>query len=170
MTRKLRFCLGATIAVALAMAPPTPAGAEPGGFTDPDDVDLALDLKALTHDLAGTTVVYTVETFEPFEDRQADFKWALDTSNDQRVDRLVSVEWEGQLVAKVEDANENELGGATVERAGPQALRVSFRRDLVGASSYQYRVMAVTDKNGNDEDDQGEIDVAPDQGFHPHQL
>jgi hypothetical protein len=170
MTRILRLCIGATMAVALAMAPLTPAGAAPGSFTDPDDVNLPLDLKTLTHDLAGATVVYTVETFESFEDKQADFKWALDTNNDQKIDRLVSVEWDGGLVAKVEDSKENELGGATVERAGPQSLRVSFGRDLIGAASYQYRVIAVTDKNGNEEDDKGETDVAPDGGFHPHQL
>jgi hypothetical protein len=80
------------------------------------------------------------------------------------------VEWEGGLVAKVEDSGENELGKATVERTGPHSLRISFGRDLTGAASYQYRVTAVTDKNGNEEDDKGETDVAPDQGFHPHQL
>jgi hypothetical protein len=169
MTRTSRLFVSTIIAVVLAAAP-APAGAEAGGFTDPDDVDLPLDLKTLTHDLSGSTVVYTVETFDPFEDRQADFKWALDTNDDQKVDRLVSVEWEGGLLAKVEDNRENELGGATVERTGPQGLRISFGRDLIGTASYQYRVTAVTDKNGNEEDDQGETDVAPDGGFHPHQL
>jgi hypothetical protein len=31
-------------------------------------------------------------------------------------------------------------------------------------------VTAVTDKNRNEEDDPGETDMAPDAGFHPHQL
>jgi hypothetical protein len=168
MTRTSRLFVSAVIAALLAA--PSPAGAAAGSFTDPDDVNLPLDLKALTHDLTGSTVVYTVETYDPFEDKQADFKWALDTNNDQKVDRLVSVEWEGGLLAKVEDGAENELGRATVERTGPQGLRISFGRDLVGAASYQYRVTAVTDKNGNEEDDKGETDVAPDQGFQPHQL
>lgn len=171
MTTAPRLFVSIMMAALLGAASPTPAGAEPGGFTDPDDVNLPLDLKALTHDLAGSTVVYTVETYEAFEDRQADFKWALDTNNDQKIDRLVSVEWEGgALVAKVEDADENEIGGATVERVGPQALKVSFGRKLIGTASYQYRVTAVTDKNGNEEDDEGEIDLAPDGGFHPHTL
>jgi hypothetical protein len=169
MTRTSRLLVSTVIAALLAAAP-SPAGAAAGGFTDPDDVNLPLDLKALSHDLSGSTVVYTVETYDPFEDRQADFKWALDTNNDQKVDRLVSVEFEGGLVAKVEDSGENELGKATVERTGPHGLRISFGRDLTGASSYQYRVTAVTDKNGNEEDDKGETDVAPDQGFQPHQL
>lgn len=169
MTRTSRLFVS-TVLAALLTAAPSPAGAAAGGFNDPDDVDLPLDLKALTHDLSGSTIVYTVETYDPFEDRQADFKWALDTNNDQKVDRLVSVEWEGGLLAKVEDSRENELGKATVERTGPHGLRISFGRDLAGSASYQYRVTAVTDKNGNEEDDKGETDVAPDQGFQPHQL
>ena len=171
MMRTYRILASTAIAALLMAALPAPAGAEPGSFTDPDDVNLPLDLKTLSHDNPGSTVVYTVETYDPFEDRQADFKWTLDTNNDQKVDRLVSVEFEGgRVVAKVEDAGENELGGATAERIGPQLLRVTVGRDLIGATSYQYRVTAVTDKNGNEEDDKGEIDVAPDQGFHPHRL
>jgi hypothetical protein len=148
-----------------------PAVAQPGSFTDPDDVNLPLDIKTVAHDNPGSSVVYTVDTFEAFEDRQVDFKWALDTNNDQQVDRLVSVEFEGKkLVAKVEDTGEKELGKATAERAGPSGLRVSFSRDLIGSASYQYRVTAVTDKNKNEEDDPGETDLAPDAGFHPHSL
>lgn len=144
-----------------------PAQAAPGGFSDADDVDLPLDLKNLTHDHPGSEVVYTVETYDGFEDSQADFKWALDSNNDQKVDRFVSVEFEGgKLVAKVEDAREDEIGGAAVSRIGPQSLRISFSRDLIGTTSYRYRVAAVTDKNRNDEDDTGETDMAPDNGFH----
>ena len=147
------------------------ASAQPGSFTDPDDVNLPLDIKTVSHDNTESSILYMVETYEPFEDRQADFKWALDTNNDQKLDRLVSVEYEGgKVVAKVEDANEKELGSATTERAGPNGLRISFSRDLLPTASYQYRVTAVTDKNRNEEDDPGETDVAPDSGFHPHAL
>jgi len=171
MTRTKRGVVIAAIALLLASVSSVSAVAQPASFTDPDDVNLPLDIKTVSHDNPGSSVVYTVETFEPFEDRQVDFKWALDTNNDQQVDRLVSVEFEGgKVVAKVEDAKEKELGPATAERAGPNGLRISFSRELLGTASYQYRVTAVTDKNRNEEDDSGETDMAPDSGFHPHQL
>jgi len=145
--------------------------AAPVSFTDPDDVNLPLDLKTLTHENDDSTVTYTVETYDPFEDKQADFKWAIDNNGDQKIDHLVSVEWEdGKLVGKVEDPKEKELGKATVTRIGAHALRVSFSRRLLGATEYQYRVIAVSDLNGNDEDDPGEVDLAPDTGFQPHRL
>lgn len=144
----------------------------PVSFTDPDDVNLALDIKTVTHQNTATTVTYTVETYEPFKDSQADFTWDLDKNNDQIVDTLVSVEFEqGKLNAKVEDPNEKELGPATVARAGPSSLRVSFSRRLIGpVATYQYRVTALSDSNGNDESDPGETDVAPDTGFYQHRL
>ena len=163
--------VAAGLALLLAASAAAPAGAQPGSFTDPDDVNLPLDLKTLTHGDGGSTITYTVETYEAFEDRQADFKWSVDSNNDQKVDRLVSVEFESnRLVGKVEDTKEKELGPATVERAGPAGIRVTFERQLVGGGSYQYRVTSVTDKNGNEEDDPGETDVAPDSGFQAHTL
>src|SRR5215210_7717590 len=78
--------------------------APPVTFTDPDDVNLPLDLKTLTHENDDSTITYSAETYEPFEDQTADFKWAIDNNGDQRIDHLVSVEWEdGKLVGKVED-------------------------------------------------------------------
>ncbi len=169
MTWRQRGLVAAGLALLLAASPAVPAGAQPGTFTDPDDVNLPLDLKTLTHDLAGSTIVYTAETYEAFEDRQADFKWALDRNNDGKVDAYVSVEWEGnKLVGKVEDTREKDLGGAHPERTGPAGLRVSFSRDLLGTASYQYQVISVTDKNRNEEDDPGETDLAPDGGFYAH--
>jgi hypothetical protein len=99
-------------------------GTPPESFTDPDDVNLAL------------------ETFEPFNDQQADF----------------------------EDTKEKDLGEATVTRPTQHSLRVSFKRRLIGGSSYQYRVTALNDTNGNDEEDPGETDLAPDTSFRPHRL
>jgi hypothetical protein len=180
MTWKQRGLLAALIAVLLASwsgmqakqsARAVEAQSGPVTFSDPDDINLPLDLKTLTHENDDSTISYTVETYEPFEDRQADFKWAIDKNNDQKVDHFVSVEWEdGKLVGKVEDTKEKELGAATVARIGTHGVRVSYSRRLLGASEYQYQVIAVNDTNGNDEDDPGETDLAPDTGFQPHRL
>ena len=147
------------------------AQSAPFSFTDPDDVNLPLDLKTLTHENDDKTITYTVETYDPFEDRQADFKWAIDKNGDQKVDEFVSVEWEGgKLVGKVEDTKEKELGPATLTRTGTHALRVSFSRRLIGTAEYRYQAIAVNDTNGNDEEDPGELDLAPDAGFQTHRL
>ncbi len=71
--------------------------AQEAPFTDPDDVNLALDLKTLGSEHTDSTISYTVETYEPFEDGQADFKWLLDTDGDQKVDRLVL--WSGRTAS-----------------------------------------------------------------------
>ena len=144
----------------------------PTSFTDPDDVNLPLDIKTVTHSNDASTITYTVETYAPFKDDQADFAWGLDTNNDNKVDTVVGVEFEdGKLDAKVETPDEKELGPATVTRTGPASLRVSFSRRFIGAAdSYQYRVTAISDLNHNDEADPGETDVAPDTGFFTHRL
>jgi hypothetical protein len=180
MTWKLRGLVAAIVAVLMASCSPMQAeqsgsvraqAAPPVTFTDPDDVNLPLDLKTLTHENDDSTITYSAETYEPFEDSKADFKWAIDNNGDQRIDHLVSVEWEdGKLVGKVEDPKEKELGRASVTRIGAHGLRVSFSRRLIGAAEYQYHVVAVSDTNGNDEDDPGEVDLAPDTGFQPHRL
>ena len=116
-----RGLVAALIAVVLASCSPTRvkqpgtarAQSAPFSFTDPDDVNLPLDL---------------------------------------------------------EDTKEKELGAATVTRISHHALRVSFSRRIIGTASYQYQVIAVNDTNGNDEDDPGETDSAPDTGFQPHRL
>lgn len=158
------------MAVFPAMVPP-PAVAEAGSFTDPDDVNLPLDLKTVLHDNDGSTVTYTVETYEPFNDADADFRWGIDKTGDQKEDNFVSVEYDGQLVGKVEDSEENELGSATVTRPSSNSLRVSFpRKFLEKAAAYGYTVRALTDQNDNGEADPGEFDVAPDTGFSQHRL
>jgi hypothetical protein len=158
------------MAVFPCMLPP-PAAAESGSFTDPDDVNLPLDLKTIFHDNDGSTVTYTVETYEPFNDADADFRWGIDKTGDQKEDNFVSVEYDGQLVGKLEDAEENELGSATVTRPGPNSLRVSFpRKFLEKAAAYSYSLRALTDRNGNGEADPGEFDMAPDTGFYQHRL
>ncbi|MGH9036824.1 MAG: hypothetical protein ACRD0O_13755 [Acidimicrobiia bacterium] len=54
-----------------------PSGATPDGFTDADDVPLALDLKAVSHTNDERSVTYTVETWQSFPDQQANLRWAL---------------------------------------------------------------------------------------------
>jgi hypothetical protein len=140
-------------------------------FTDPKDVNLPLDLKTLTQESSADTITYTVETYDAFRDDQADFKWAIDKNFDGVIDNYVSVEFEDhRLEGKFEDTSEHDLGTATVTRLGPATLRVSYARRLLGVSSYQYRVIAVSDLNHNDEEDPGETDVAPDNGFYAHRL
>jgi hypothetical protein len=155
-----------------ATAAPVQAQSAPQSFTDPDDVNLPLDLKTLTHSNDASTITYTAETYEPFKDDQVDFFWGLDTDNDNKVDRIVGVEFEdGKIDAKVETPAEKEIGPATFTRIGPNAIKVTFARHFAGAGpSYQYRVTAATDLNHNDEEDPGETDVAPDTGFYKHQL
>lgn len=173
MTPRLRVA-ALLISVVLAVFPvmlPPPAVAEAGSFTDPDDVTLPLDLKTVLHDNDGSTVTYTVETYEPFDDAKADFRWGIDKTGDQKEDNFVSVEYDGQLVGKVEDSEENELGSATVTRLGPNSLRVAVaRKFLEKAAAYGYSVRALTDKNDNGEADPGEFDMAPDTGFYQHRL
>ena len=146
------------------------SAAPPVSFTDPDDVNLPLDLKTLTHEHNDSTITYTVETYEPFDDSKVDFKWGIDKNGDQNVDLFAAAGYEDKkLEGKVEDPNDKELGRATVRRVSDRVLQLSFSRKLLGAS-YQYWVMAATDTNGNEEDDPGEYDLAPDTGFQPHQL
>ena len=165
-----RGCLAAAISTLLMVQGP-PIRAESASFTDPDDVNLPLDLKTLSHENDASTVTYTVETYEAFKDTDADFRWGIDKNNDKKVDNFVSVEFDGQLLATVEDADENQIGHATVTRVGPASLRVTFSRDVLGGvASYGYQVRALSDKNGNGEADPGETDMAPDTGFYQHRL
>ena len=144
----------------------------PESFTDPDDVNLPLDLKTLTQASDASTITYTAETYEAFGDDQIDFFWSLDTNNDNKVDRLVGVEYEdGKVDAKVETPAEKEIGPATFTRLGPNAIKVTFARHFAGSGpSYQYRVTSATDLNHNDEEDPGETDVAPDSGFYTQRF
>jgi len=171
MTWKHRGVLTASLVLLLAAVTPLAARAQPVSFTDPDDVNLPLDLKILTHDHNDQTITYTVETYDAFPDSKVDFKWGIDRNGDQKVDLFAAAGFEeGKLEGKVEDPKDKELGRATIRRVNDRVLQLSFARKLVGAPSYQYWVMAATDTNGNEEDDPGEFDLAPDGGFHPHQL
>lgn len=171
MTWKRRGFVTVSLACLVAVSPVLPAGAQPVSFTDPDDVNLPLDLKTLAHDHDDSSITYTVETYDPFDDSKVDFKWGIDKNGDQKVDLFAAAGYEdNKLEGKVEDTDDKELGKATIRRISDRVLQLSFARKLLGAPSYQYWVMAATDTNGNEEDDPGEFDLAPDAGFHPHQL
>ena len=171
MTWKHRGFLIVSLVMMFAATAVTPATAQPASFTDPDDVNLPLDLKMLTHEHNDSSITYTVETYDAFDDAKVDFKWGIDKNGDGKVDLFASAGYEAKkLEGKVEDTNERELGPATIRRVSDRVLQLSFARKLVGAPSYQYWVMGATDSNGNEEDDPGEFDLAPDAGFQPHQL
>jgi hypothetical protein len=148
------------------------AVAGPGSASDADDVPLRLDLKTASHTNAGSSITYTVETYEEFPDNLAAFKWAIDKNGDQRFDVIVFAEWESnELVAGIDDVNEEPVAEATVSRPAANAIQVSFSANVLGnLSSYEYRTSAEDDRNGNGETDAGEEDVAPDSGLYRHEL
>jgi len=149
-----------------------PARADKACFSHPKTKpQLKLHLKTVCHDSDASTITYTMEAHEAFQDRDVDLRWGIDKNGDQKYDLFVSVEFDGALTATVEDANENQVGHATVTRTAPNALRVSYSRQFLGGvSSYGYNVRAVTDLNGNGEVEPGEEDVAPESGFYQHRL
>lgn len=173
--RQVRFRAAAAVlpvagALLLALAS-MPAGATRGGFTDADDVSLALDLKAVSHTNDERSVTYTVETWQSFPDQQANFRWALVQRGAQAPDRFVSVRWTGGLVAAVTDGAGRPAGAATAGRPAPNALRVSFPVSALGeGGAYSYHVTAVTDLDGDGVGGAGEVDQAPDSGLHKHTL
>jgi hypothetical protein len=158
--------------VGLLCLRPAPVVAEAACFNDPADMHSGLDIKTACHDNDASSITYTVETYGPFTDTDADFEWVLYTNDDQRYDLVVSVGFEdGRLVAKVEDPNEKEKGRATVSRPAPNSLRLSYARNVLGGvTAYRYNVKAVTDADRNGEADPGEYDLAPDSGEYQHRL
>lgn len=159
-------------ALALFSLHSVPALAEKACFSHPKSKpDLKLHLKTICHDNDASTVTYTIEAHEAFQDRDVDLRWEIVKNGGQKYDLFVSVEYQGTLIANVEDGEENEVGHATVTRTAPNALRVSYSRQFLGGiSSYAYNVRAVTDLNGNGEVDPGEEDVAPESSYFQHRL
>ena len=149
-------------------------GALSGGGTDPDDVNLPVDIRAVTHADDATTVTYTLETWGPVADDAVDVRWMLDLNGDGKTDLAVAAQWEDDnrsLVATVEDPRERVVGRATLTRPASDTVRVSFPRSLLGAvTAYRYTVIAVTDLDHDGETDGNERDVAPNSGFYEHRL
>ena len=154
--------LGAFAVAVLAV--PAVAGIDQGGTTDPRDVGMRLDLKTLTHTQAGPSIVYTAETYGPFSDQSAAFKWGVDRDQDENFDLIVFTEWrDGKLVGGVNDPAGRQIAPATVSRPGPAAIRVSFPAAVLGdTGAYRYAV--------NAEGAPGERDLAPNSGLVQHRL
>jgi hypothetical protein len=159
-------------AIGLMLLSLPPAAAAPGSGSDPDDVPLRLDLKTVSHADDGSSITYTAETYEEFPNNLAAFKWTIDKNGDQRFDLIVFAEWEeNELVAGVDDMDEEPVAEATPSRPAPNTIQVSFSAKVIGsASSYDYRASAEDDLNDNGETEAGEQDVAPDSGLYRHDL
>ena len=151
------------LAVAV-LAVPAAAGIDQGGTTDPRDVGMRLDLKTLTHAQAGPSIVYTAETYGPFSDQSATFKWGVDRDQDENFDLIVFTEWrDGKLVGGVNDPAGRQIAPAAVSRPGPAAIKVSFPAAVIGGTGlYRYAV--------NAEGAPGERDLAPNSGLVQHRL
>jgi len=155
---------GAVGLFALAvLAVPAVAGAGEGGIDDPRDVGTRLDLKTLTHAQDGRSIVYTAETYGPFSDQAAAFKWGVDRDRDESFDLIVFTEWrDGKLVGGVQDPGGRQVATAAVSRPGPAAISVSFPAEVLGdAAVYRYAVDAGA---------AGERDLAPNSGLVQHRL
>ena len=141
-----------------------PAMAGEGSVSDPRELGTKLDLKAVTHADDGSSIVYVAETFAPFADQSAGFKWGIDRDSDEEFDLIVFTEWRGgKLVGGVKDASGREIAAAAVSRPGPNAIRVSFPvTALDGATVYRYAVDA--------EGEGSQRDVAPNAGLTQHRL
>ena len=151
------------LAVAV-LAVPAVAGTDQAGTNDPRDVGIRLDLKTLTHAQAGPAIVYTAETYGPFSDQLAAFKWGVDRDQDENFDLIVFAEWrDGKLAGGVNDPAGRQVAPATVSRPGPAAIRVSFPAAVLGdAAVYRYAV--------NADGAPGQKDVAPNSGLVQHRL
>ena len=151
------------LAVAV-LAVPAVAGAGEGGTDDPRDVGTRLDLKSLTHSQNGPSIVYTAETYGPFSDQSAGFKWGVDRDRDENFDLIVFTEWrDGKLVGGVKDPAGRQIAPAAVSRPGPNVIRVSFPAEVLGdAAVYRYAVDASAAA--------GDRDLAPNAGLVQHRL
>jgi LPXTG-motif cell wall-anchored protein len=158
-----RACALGLLAVAV-LAVPAMAGTDVSGTDDPRDVGTRLDLKTLTHAQDGPSIVYTAETYGPFSDQSATFKWGVDRDRDEAFDLIVFTQWrDGKLVGGVKDPAGHQIAPAAVSRPGPSVIRVSFPAAVLGgAPVYRYAVDA--------EGAPGDRDLAPDAGLVQHRL
>src|SRR5687767_8999668 len=95
---------GTAMALAVVLGAPGVASAGEGTTSDPRELGTQLDLKALSHADDGSAIVYTAETYVPFTDQSAAFKWGIDRDGDEEFDLFVSTEWRGgKLAGAVKD-------------------------------------------------------------------
>jgi hypothetical protein len=154
------------MAFAVLFGVPGVATAGEGTTSDPRELGTPLDVKGLAHTDDGSAVVYTAETYAPFTDQSAAFKWGIDRDGDQDFDLFVTTEWRaGKLAGAVKDTAGRELAAAVVSRPAPNVIKVSFPvAALGGATAYRYAVNA-----GHTEGETGG-DLAPDAGLSQHRL
>ena len=168
--RRCRAALASTRRVAgiglvgVVLAVPGIASAGEERIGDTRDVGTRLDLKALTHGADGASIVHTAETYAPFSDQSAVFKWGIDRDGDEAFDLIVFTEWrDGKLSGGVKDAAGQLIAPAAVSRPGPAAIRVAFPAEVLGgAPVYRYAVDA--------EGGPGDRDLAPNAGLIPHRV
>lgn len=155
---------GIGLLAVIVPAVPGTASTDQARIDDPRDVGTRLDVKALTHGDDPSSITYTVETFAPFTDQLAVFKWGIDRDHDENFDLIVFTEWTGgKLTAGVRDASGKQVAPASVSRPGPTVIKVSFPATVLGgAPVYRYGVGA-----GPGE---GERDLAPNSGLIQHRL
>jgi LPXTG-motif cell wall-anchored protein len=148
--------------VAVVLGVPGAATAGEGDLADPRDVGVLLDLKTLTHAEAGDSIVYTAETYSPFSDQTAAFRWGIDRDHDEAFDLIVFTDWQGgKLAGGVRDAAGHQVATAAVSRPAPTVIKVSFPAEVLGgAASYRYAANADGDPD----------DLAPNSGLVQHRL
>lgn len=153
------------VAGIITIAGAGPAAAEPVTATDSLDRGLGLDVTRIAHEALSDTVVYRVETSEPFTDRAARFEWGIDKGGDRDFDLTVVAGWrDGALVGAVQDTAGHKILDATVTRPAPNALQVSFPVAVLGGvASYRYELVATAGEEGD-----LQLDQAPDQGLLQH--
>ena len=157
--------VGVGLVAAIAPAVPGVASTDRARISDPRDVGARLDVKTLTHGDDPSSVTYTVETYAPFADQSAIFKWGIDRDHDENFDLVVFTEWSGgKLTGGVKDAAGRLVAPATVSRPGPTVVKVSFPATVLGdAPVYRYAV-------GAGPEAPGERDLAPNSGLIDHRL
>lgn len=157
---------GIVLAALALLGIPGSARAGEGAISDPRELGTHLDLKALSHTDDGSSVVYTAETYAPFTDGSATFKWGIDRDGDEEFDLFVFTDWRGgKLVGGVEDPAGRAVSAATVSRPGPNVIKVSFPvAALGGAGVYRYAL------NAGIPESEAAGDLAPDAGLSQHRL
>jgi hypothetical protein len=164
--------VGIGLFAVIVPAVPAMAGIDEGRINDPRDVGTALDLKTLTHVDDRSSIIYTAETYAPFADQSANFKWGIDRDHDENFDLIVFTEWQdAKLAGGVKDATGRLVAPATVSRPGPTLIRVSFPISALGAvPTYRYAVDSQADLDGDGPRNPGERDLAPNSGLIQHRL
>jgi hypothetical protein len=146
----------ALVVLLLGVAGAKPASADlaTGSVTDPDDVDIALDMATASLTDDEGTVTLTVTTHDAFADEEIAFFWLLQTRSDDSPDAFVSAQY-NQDSQEVEAFLFADPGGTvTLTRLSETSLRAVFAKNALG----QVEELSFFVLSGND----SEGDQAPD--------